>query len=272
MSDKKNRLTFDLIIPYYQNMFSTFYTLEIIKEVSGAAITSNVDLLIKTEGKISGISGILFADIIGNELLIEKVRRKKIPYIILNHYDKDSTDNCIGIDNKKASFEVVNYLISAGHSRIATITGKLNVQAGIQRLEGFKLALKAKNIDLDNRYIVTGNWTRVSGKRAMKKLLVLKVPPTAIFVAGDEMALGAIEATKDANLKIPEDISLVGFDNIPETAAPSVSLSTIEQPFSELAKLGIRYLIQIIKKKLKQPVKILLGNTKLIKRTSVKKL
>ncbi len=265
---KKNRLTIGLSIPYYQKMFSSFYTLEIIKEVSQAAIRLNVDLLIETGKAMSGISGILFADIMGNELLVKKAR-KKIPFVILNYYDKDSRDNCIGIDNEKASAEIVNYFARMGHKRIATITGKLNAQAGVQRLAGFKKAIQSENIDLDNRYIVAGDWTKESGRQAMKQLLALKVPPTAVFVTGDEMALGAIEAVKEAGLEIPKDISLVGFDNIPQTSAPGISLSTVEQPFPELAQLGMKYLIQIIKKKSKQPVKILLSGTKLIKRASV---
>ena len=86
------------------------------------------------------------------------------------------------------------------------------------------------------------------------------------------MALGAIEAVKEVGLKIPKDISLVGFDNMPQVRAPGVNLTTVEQPFAELAQLGTKYLIQIIKKKTKQPVKIILSSTRLIKRASVKVL
>lgn len=269
---KRERLIVALIIPYYQNMFSTFYTLEIIKEVSRQAIEQDVDLLVETSWKEDRISGVLFADMMGNELLIKRARQKKLPYLILNYYDADSQDNCIGINNEKASFEAVNYLIQAGHSRIATIAGKLNAQAGIQRLKGYKEALRLGNMDLDKEYIVTGDWAKESGRQAMKKLLSLKLSPTAVFVAGDEMALGAMEAVKEAGLKIAEDISFVGFDNIPQTDSPQVSLTTIEQPFAELARLGIKNLIQLIKKKpsQRQSVKILLESTKLIKRKSVK--
>ncbi|MBU3958743.1 MAG: substrate-binding domain-containing protein [Candidatus Omnitrophica bacterium] len=269
---REKRLIISLVIPYYQKMFSSFYTLEIIKEVSRAAIKLNVDLLIETKGKMFGVSGILFADIMGNELLIKKARQKKIPYIILNYYDKDSRDNCIGIDNQRASLEAVDYLIKAGHRRIATITGKLDAQAGTQRREGFRQALKAKKIDLDNRYIASGDWTKESGREAMNKLISLGEPPTAVFAAGDEMAIGAMEVAKEEGLKIPDDISFVGFDNIPQTDAAGISLTTIEQPFAELSQLGIKYLMQIIGKKSKQPVKVLLTNAKLIKRKSVRKL
>jgi LacI family transcriptional regulator len=229
-------------------------------------------LLIETTWRSRSGSGVLFADILGNEPWIKRAKKENIPYLILNYYNPDSKDNCIGIDNEKASIEAVNYLIQAGHQRLATITGKLNAQAGSERLEGFKKALKLNKIDLDNRYVVSGEWSKESGGLAMKKLLSLKNPPTAVFVAGDEMALGAMEATKEAGLKIPEDISFVGFDNIPQTNSPDVSLTTVEQPFPELAQCGIKHLIQIIKKKPRQPIKILLDNTKLIERKSVKDL
>jgi DNA-binding LacI/PurR family transcriptional regulator len=267
---KKDRLNLTLLIPHYQNMFSTFYTMEIIKEVSRQAIEQDVDLLIETAWKSPPGCGILFADIMGNEPWIKRARKEKVPYFILNYSAPASKDNTIGIDNEKAGFAAASYLIKAGHCRIATITGKLNAQAGVQRLEGFKNALKAQKINLDKKYIVTGDWSRESGRSAMKKLLSLKKLPTAVFVSGDEMALGAMEAVKEAGLKIPQDISFVGFDNIPQADLPGISLTTIQQPFSDLARLGLKYLSQIIKKKSKQPVKILLTNIKLIKRKSVR--
>ncbi len=269
---KKNPLNLTLIIPHYQNMFSTFYALEIIQEASKAAIEADVDLLIETGWKTSPGEGILFADMLGNEEWIKRARKEKIPYIILNYYDRESKDNCIGIDNKKASLQAVDYLLRRGHRRIAIITGKLNAQAGIQRLEGFKQALKADGALLDKRYIATGSWSEESGRRAMQTLLLLKKPPTAVFASGDEMAIGAMEAAKEKGLKIPKDISFVGFDNIPRAELPEISLTTIKQPFADLAKLGIKYLIQAMRKKSKQPAKVLLDNTKLIERTSVQDL
>lgn len=269
---KKNNLSISLIIPHYHNMFSSYYTLEIIKEVSKSSLDFNVDLLIETAWKASPGSGILFADVMNNEEWIKRAKKQKIPYILLNYYDSDSKDNCIGIDNEKASREAVTYLISAGHSRIATITGKLNAQAGISRLSGYRRALATNKIEFNKKYIIIGDWTRESGRRAIKKLLSLKEVPTAVFASGDEMAIGAMEAAKEAGLKIPQDISFVGFDNIPQAELPENSLTTIEQPFPDLAMFGVKYLIQAVKNKSKQPIKILLDNTRLIKRASVKDL
>jgi len=270
----KKRETICLLIPRYQNMFSSFYTLEVIKEVSRAAIDLDVDLLVETGWNVSVGSGILFADIIDNAKWIKKAKREKIPYLILNYYNPVSKENCVGIDNEKASFEAVNYLVLVGHRNIGCITGKLNSQTGKERLNGFKRACKINNIKADKKFIMAGDWTKESGSLAMKKMLSLnkKNFPTAVFVAGDEMALGAMEVVKEVGLKIPEDISFIGFDNIPQSGLKEVSLSTIEQPFSDLATLGVKHLIDIIKEKTKQPVKILLDNTKFIKRASVRAL
>lgn len=265
----KGRITINLIIPHYTNMFSSFYTLEIIKEVSQAAIAAGVDLLIATSWRPDPASGVLFADVMGNENAIRQTRVKKIPYLILNYYAPRSRENCIGIDNRKAAAEAADYLIRAGHKRIAIITGKLNAQAGILRLEGFKDALGEAGLKLDKSFIVSGDWSKESGRRAAEKLLSLKKLPTAVFSSGDEMALGAMEAVTIAGLKIPGDISFVGFDNIPQSQIPKVPLTTVEQPFEDLAAQGVKLLVEIIKKKQKQPVRILLDNTKLIKRASV---
>lgn len=269
---RKERISISLIIPHYQNMFSSFYTLEVIKEASRAAIDFDVDLLIETAWKAPAGDGILFYDMMGNEGWVKRARKAKIPYILLNYYDAASKDNCIGVNNEKAAFKAVNYLIKAGHRRIGLITGKLNAQAGRDRLEGYKRALKAGKIALDKRYVVIGDWTKDSGRQAMKELITLNKPPTAVFAAGDEMALGAMEQAKETGFKVPQDISFVGFDNIPEASLPGVCLTTIEQPFLDLAELGVKKIIQIIKKKTKEPVKAVLDNTKLIRRKSVKNL
>ncbi|MDD4953492.1 MAG: substrate-binding domain-containing protein [Candidatus Omnitrophica bacterium] len=267
---KNDRLCVTLIIPRYHNMFSSFYTLEIIKEVSEVAIKLGVDLLVSTSWKAQPTSGVLFADIAGNESWIKKARAKKTPYLILNYYAPGSPDNCVGIDNKKAALGVTDYLVRSGHKRIAIITGKLNAQAGSQRLEGFKEALAKAGLGLDKRYIVAGDWSKESGKKAAKKLFSLDKIPSAVFVSGDEMALGALEAAVEAGLKVPQDISLVGFDNIPQAQSSSVPLTTVEQPFAELASLGMKNLIRIIRERPKRPLQVLLESTKLIKRNSVK--
>ncbi len=133
-------------------------------------------------------------------------------------------------------------------------------------------ALKEKKIQINKEYIVVGDWSKKSGSCAMQKLLRLRLLPSAIFVSGDEMALGAIETVKERGLKIPEDISFMGFDDIPEASSQKYLLTTVKQPLEELGTLGVKYLKSFILKKNSKPVKILLRNTEIVIRKSVKNL
>lgn len=280
------KVTLGLILPHYPQMFSTFYTMEIIQGVSKGALSMGVDLLIhiahKPEGEKQDLdlrifnssftSGLLFADIMGNESLVQKAKAKKIPYIILNYFDKDSKDNCIGVDNESASMEVIDYLVKMGHINIATITGKLQAQAGLDRLSGYKKGLKAHGIAVDNDYIIKGDWTKEAGKKGLEKLLKLKPTVTAVFLAGDEMAIGLMEEAKQKNINVPDDLSVVGFDDIPLASSNLISLTTVKQPLYEVGRLGVRYIKDIIDKKAKGTVKVLLNNTHIISRNSVKNL
>ncbi len=280
------KITLGLVLPHYPHMFSTFYTMEIIQGASKGALSLGVDLLIhiahqsgdgndEPDLKIfstSFASGLLFADVMGNERLVEKAREKKIPYIILNYFDKKSPDNCIGIDNEAAGKEVVDYLVRIGHRHIATITGKLQAQAGIDRLAGYQQGLQENGIAVDNEYIIKGDWSKEAGRKALDKILKMKPVPTAVFVAGDEMAIGLIEEAKQRGVDIPKELSVVGFDDIPLASSSLISLTTIKQPLYEVGRLGVKYLKDIVEKKSKTPVKVLLNNVQIISRKSVKGL
>jgi LacI family transcriptional regulator len=263
-------------------MFSTFYAMEIIQGVSKGLLNyKGVELFIHIERandpKKEGIppilnkdivAGILFADITGNERLIQKARDKKVPFIILNHFNAKSKDNCVGIDNANAAVDVVDYLVKLGHKNIAIINGELKAQAGSERLLGFKKGLKKNGLKLNNRYVVNGDWSEKSGYTAMQKLAKLSKPPTAVFVVGDEMAFGAIRYAKEKGLRIPNDISIVGFDDVPLAASNSINLTTVKQPLYELGNLGIKNIINLVKEKRKKRIKILLTDTQLIIRGS----
>jgi LacI family transcriptional regulator len=280
------KVTLGLVLPHYPHMFSTFYTMELIQGASKGALSLGVDLLIhiahQAEGEKTDMdlkifsssfaSGLLFADIMGNEQLVERAKEKKIPYIILNYFDKKSEDNCIGVDNEAAAREIIDYLVRIGHKHIATITGKLHAQAGIDRLAGYQKGLQENGIPVTDEYILKGDWTKDAGKKGLERILKLKPTPTAVFVAGDEMAIGLIEEAKHRGVDVPGELSVVGFDDIPLASSSLISLTTVKQPLYEVGRLGVRYLKNLVDKKEKEPVKVLLNNTQIISRNSVRKL
>jgi len=291
MSDnKKNekeslgKKTIVLALPYFTDMFGSYYAIEIMKGVGKVVEDSRFDLQLHMfdpgmgekaiETHLAGVpnlSGVLFADIDGNRKIITMVKQKKLPYIIMNNLFDDNETNCIGIDNKVASTEAVEYLIKLGHRDIATITGNIKTQSAVRRLEGYKEALANNKIKENPEYIVNGAYNREKAQEEMVKLINEKPRPTAIFAASDLMAFGAIMMALRENVKVPEDISVVGFDNSPIAALGHVTITTVNQPLTEMGSAATTAVIDIIEGKIQPPLKKVLPTT-LIMGSSCKKL
>lgn len=281
---RKTGKVFGLIVPRFEDIFHSFYATEVIKGVFLAASRLKIDIMVhiteryKHEDWLTStalspdyIDGILFADINGDRQQLKKVVARGIPCIVLNNYFEREPINSIAIDNEKAAIDVCEYLIKLGHKRIATIAGDLATEAGKKRLEGFKSCMKSHNIRLGPRYITVGHFLRGPAQMAMGSLLKLTEPPTAIFCASDVMAMEAIDVARKEGLRVPEDISIIGFDDNPLCAYSSVPLTTVWQPIPEMGRMGVEFLNQIITGKKEQPVKMLL-KTRLVERKSCARL
>ena len=121
-------------------------------------------------------------------------------------------------------------------------------------LEGFKKVLERKNVEIRNEYIIEGDYSRRSARVATENLLSLTQPPTAIFIASDEMALEAVTVIMEKGLKVPEDISVIGFDDNPASIYGPVALTTIRQPLFQMAEESVKYLNSIMSGKRKAAV------------------
>lgn len=282
-TNRKVSRVFGLIIPRFEDIFHAFYATEIIKGVSIAASRLKLDIMFhvsdrhKHEDWLTStslspeyIDGVLFADINGDRRQLLKVIAKKIPYIVMNNYFKRQPINCIAVDNKKAAEELTEYLISLGHTKIATIAGDMTTEAGKARLEGFKNALSSHNLSSDMKYIRIGHFLRGPARREAEELLGLSHPPTAIFCASDVMAMEVVDTAKQKGIRVPGDLSVIGFDDNPLANYSSVPLTTVWQPIIEMGRQATELLNQIVNGKKRRPVKVLL-NTKLIKRKSCAK-
>jgi DNA-binding LacI/PurR family transcriptional regulator len=281
---RKTGKVFGLIVPRFEDIFHSFYATEIIKGVVLAASRLKIDIMIHiserdkhedwlTSSALSPeyIDGILFADINSDRQQLKKVLARKAPCMVLNNSFSKEPVNSIAIDNESAAIEVTEYLIKLGHKNIATITGDPMTESGKKRLEGFRLAMKEKNLKVNPRYIVAGHYLRSPARKAMEALLSLDEPPTAVFCASDVMAMEALDVARGKGLKIPEDISIIGFDDNPLCAYSPVPLTTVWQPITEMGRLGVELLYQILTGVKNQPVKTLL-KTKLVERKSCAKI
>lgn len=276
---KRSHKAFTLVIPRFEDIFHSFYAGEIIKGVGLAASRLKTDILMHITDRFDHhdwldspllgeeyIDGLIFADINNDVNMLRKVIQKGIPYIVLNNTFVEPI-NCISIDNRKAAYDVIEYLINLGHRKIATIAGDLSTQAGKSRLEGYKDALSSHGIKLSEEYLTTGDFLRTPARKAAQKLLQLKNKPTAVFAASDVMALELMDEAKTQNLLVPGDLSIVGFDDNPVNTYSSVKLSTVLQPLVEMGRLGVEHLSQICGGSTRVPVKIIL-QTRFIERDS----
>jgi LacI family transcriptional regulator len=148
--------------------------------------------------------------------------------------------------NRDGALTAVEYLISLGHRRIGFISGRSELQSAVRRLQGYKDGLARAGIPLDPSLIQTGDYSRKAGFACAQRLLNLCDPPTAIFASNDQSATGAIKAIYEAGLSVPDDISVVGFDNVPEVAYTHPGLTTVDQSIEKMGYIATEMLISLI--------------------------
>jgi LacI family transcriptional regulator len=254
-----------LIWPFYDDMFGSFFFTELMKGVRDAVFPEHRELILlypANEPPDEFYRRILNKTYIGGlmlELGAQEVnpilKKSDIPYIVLNAYYEDPKINCIFVSNKQGAYKAVEYLVKLGHKRIATIHGSLNIQPGVDRLEGYKAALKDHGLPLKEEWITDGNFYRKIAYEKTVRLLELDELPTAVFVASDEMALGAAKAIREKGLEIPRDISIIGFDDNPICTELFPQITTVRQPISEMGRFAAESMIKLIEGKEKGGIK-----------------
>jgi len=265
--------TVALVIPRYEGMFYSFYVLELIRGIGTLCEALKLDLLLHLTDtssvlNLKGVGGIIFADIIGNRQQLDDAFRIGIPCVVINNLVDDLEVNCISVDNTVGAKEAVQYLVSLGHKKIGHITGDLITQAAAQRHEGYKQALKASNIPLRQEYIVKTDYSRGQARVATEKLLKMPDAPTAIFVASDSMALEVMAVAREMGRNIPQDLSIVGFDDNPSGLYGPVALTTVRQPLVKMAQMGVEDLTVLMNQTKKEKAKRTVLPTELIIRES----
>jgi DNA-binding LacI/PurR family transcriptional regulator len=188
----------------------------------------------------------------GNEFLL-RLAERDLPMVVvgrsLNHPHVDR----VTADHWKGAYEAVEHLIALGHSRIGFIGVSAINGAGLRRYQGYLDALRERDMPIDEKLIVgpasqfgPGYSTQDDGYAGMKRLLALKKRPTAVFARNDFTAMGAICAVRDAGLSIPDDVAIVGFDNVPLAAYTAPPLTTVDQPTKEQGREAARLLLERI--------------------------
>jgi len=210
---------YGLIIPGYEGVFHSYYALEIIRGIGFVLEELNIDLYLhiwwqKDNFNTSLVDGVIFADIVGNEEQLERIKKEGLPFVVLNKKMGDDI-SYVTIDNFFGGYRATEFLIKHGHRYIAHIAGDLRVEAALERLNGYKEALRKYGLEAKDEYIKVVNFSPLEAKKATEELLELETPPTAIFAASDEMAIEILFLLQRKGVNVPCDISLIGFDDNP---------------------------------------------------------
>ena len=180
-----------------------------------------------------------------HERAIEDMRALNIPTVLLNHQD----ENLLSImpDNLGMLKQVITYLAEMGHRRIAYIDGMKDSCNAEERWEGFKIAMYLNGLAVDPSLYFVGNWTFEGGEAAARELLQVKELPTAVFAASDMMAAGAMDVLKHHGLRIPQDISVIGYDNLDIDTVLSPQLSSATVDFRQMSSVAFEHLQAIMR-------------------------
>jgi LacI family transcriptional regulator len=198
---------------------------------------------------------------------IATLTQRNFPFVLIDHQGTGEDCPAVGATNWQGAFTATEYLIKLGHKRIGFITGSMDLGCSEDRLKGYRSALRAYHIADVPELIYEGTFFQPDGYTGANALLRLNEPPTAIFASNDVMAMGVMDAVRSQGLRIPDDISIVGFDNIPQSAMVFPPLSTVQQPLEQMGRVAAQMLLGILKRPEKENSRIELP-TELIVRDS----
>ncbi|MCF6093790.1 LacI family transcriptional regulator [Microaerobacter geothermalis] len=215
------------------------------------------------------VDGIIIAGEV-NSKYMSNIIANGTPIVVVDGRMEDSPVHSIYTNNRFGGKLAVHHLVSQGYKQIAHIRGPIGTSSADDRYEAYKEALEELKIPYQSILVQPGDFRAESGYEAMKRLLALANPPDAVFAANDLMALGALEAIAEAELNVPGDIGVVGFDGIPLTKVVQPKLTTIQQPIYEMGVLAAESLIKHIHQPTLEKKNIVLEPSLIIRKTSLR--
>ncbi len=238
----------------------TGYIGEIIRGIDAELSLKNLDLILYTthrtaskeanyvanlaQGMVDGLLLVLPrspADYIGTLTL------RNFPFVLIDHQGTGRDCPAVGATNWQGAYNATEYLIKLGHKRIGFITGSMDLSCSKDRADGYRSALRTHHIPDAPELIYEGTFFQPEGYAGTCALLGIADPPTAIFASNDVMALGAMDAVRSHGLRVPEDVSVLGFDDIPQAALVRPTLTTVRQPLEQMGRVATQMLLDMLK-------------------------
>lgn len=248
---------FGLVIPHVASTILTNpYFLYLIDSITRATNHNDLTLALflfhstdeqervaKSIFNTSLLDGVVITADRREDSFVRQLLEHGVPVVFIGRPGPNVDVPYVNVDNENGGYMATTHLIQRNRRRVAAITA-LDNTAGDDRYAGYLRALEAHGLPFDESLIADGDFSQESGYSAMQTLL--KASPDAVFVASDLMAFGAQRAIRDAGLRIPEDIAMVGFDDLPQAALAEPALTTIRQPISQLGPVAIQLLTEVI--------------------------
>jgi len=237
----------------------TGYIGEIVRGIDAELSLADMDLIVYTTHRTptkeanyvanlaSGmVDGLLLVLPREPQNLIETMKQLHFPFVLIDHQGTDEDCPAVGAANWSGGYNATEYLIGLGHKRIGHITGSMDLGCAVDRLAGYQSALKTYHLAESPELIYEGNFDQPDGYEGALALLDLPDPPTAFFASNDVMAMGVMDAVRSRGLRVPQDISIVGFDDIPQSSLIRPALTTINQPLEKMGRVSTQLLLKML--------------------------
>jgi len=233
-------------------------------DLRGDALISNIEHLLQSS-RLDGL--VLTPPFSDFKVLVDFLKSKKIPYARVASAVLEDDSISVRSNDEQGAFEITEHLINLGHKAIAFIKGHPDHSATEQRFKGYRRALSTHGIEFNERLVEEGNFSYHSGVDSARSILDLTPRPTAVFASNDYMAAAVLKLATQRQLKVPDDISIAGFDNAPIARHIWPGLTTIAQPVEEMTQQAVNKLIEHIGDPQEQPYQVTL-EARLITRES----
>jgi LacI family transcriptional regulator, galactose operon repressor len=194
------------------------------------------------------VDGLIVAPTGDSIHVLDNIIHANLPVVYVSQAPEGTDRSFVVIDNVRGGFLATKHLIETGHGTIGFIGAPQDEVTCRERFEGYVMAFEKYGMTVEDRYVKQGDFSQTSGYDPVKEMLDSGDYPRGIFAANDLLAVGAIEAVKSAGMKVPEDIAVVGFDDIAIASLQEIQLSTINQPKYQMGKLALEILVEIIRK------------------------
>lgn len=190
------------------------------------------------------VDGVLLVPTSGDDKGVARLQERGVPTVLIDRRVGGAPADLVRGDSERGAYQLVRHLVGLGHTRIALITGHLDVSTAADRAAGYRRALADAGLPADPRLLLADDFSLAAGERSTRQLLALHPRPTAIFGGNNLIAFGAFRALREAGLRVPADVSLVTFDDLPEAWLMSPFLTTVNQPAYAIGRCAAELLLE----------------------------